>query len=98
MSLFTFLEFSENDVMSFDLTWVWGAFVVSLLLKIDIDGSLSSSEFLSKFVGMVSSSKNNPNCFFYWFVIQLFHYIFTSFEYCLVGRRMCFNADLKSYL
>ena len=72
--------------------------MVFLLLKIDADGSLSSSEFLSKLIGMVSYSKNNPNCFFHWFVIQLFHYIFTSFEYCLVGRRMCFNADFKSYL
>ena len=39
-----------------DLGGTWVAFEVFLMLEIDVDGSLSSFEFLREIVGLVSSN------------------------------------------
>lgn len=62
------------------------------LVEIDIHGSIFSSKFLHELVSVVSSDKSDPNSFFHWLNIQLFHYIITALEYCHVERRKCFNA------
>ena len=78
----------KNGLIFSDLAWAWEAFVTFLLLEIDADGSLLSLEFLRELVGIVSSSKNDPNSF--WLNIQLFHYIFTVFEYCPCRKKNAF--------
>lgn len=71
--------------------------MVFLLLEIEIDGSLSSSEFFCERAGVVSSSKNGFNSFFHWLSIQLSRFIFKAFECFLAKSKMRFNADLTSY-